>query len=267
MSLDQPSNFEILSIENLETFYAANAVHLEGFIKGSLTGEAPQRRCTFDALRTLVKQSKKLINGVPTDVEEPDHLTAALQLIDYFDDTQNAQTMLNHFDLESYRVVKQSFSSPENVTFASVDDQILPDKLAEKWAALISDFRVQLEQAITVTSGYRSPAYQLYLMVTGSYRKTVIENGALDLKEIFSILAPPYCSKHSIPDNPAIDIKEFFPGQPGALGASCDEIRQHPAWQAFKKLAEKHGFHENYPSGSRPNHGAGESWEFQYRQS
>ncbi|NCP66865.1 hypothetical protein GW756_00985 [bacterium] len=265
MPLEASIDFDLLDVESLSEFYAEKAVHLEGFIKGALDGSAPQRRSTFNDLRAFVAQSKKLIRGQSVVVEEPENQAAALALIDFFANPQNTQRVLEHYQLEDYQIIHGSLTEPEQHDFLAVDDQILPTDLAQKWGQLIADYQAQVSQTITIASGFRSPAYQLYLMVTGSYRKINIEGKKINLEAIFSILAPPYCSKHSIAGNPAIDVVEFFPGQKEALGKTCAEVRDHPAWIQFKEIAAAHGFKENYPIGSKPNQGQGESWEFQYR--
>lgn len=252
---------EICSIDGLWTHQALN---LESLIKGAYTvdGTQPNPLWNFDDLRTLVSKGHKLVEGEVATAEEGD-IKGAEALIDHFSNPENVHTILDYYQLGNYTFQPQSINPVEGHRFTQVDEHPLPKAIADQYRGIINKVQTQTGRLLTLASGFRSPAYQLYLLCAGSYSRNR-EGLSPSLSREFQKIAPPYCSKHSDADNPAIDVADFIPGDKCVLDGAknCADIRQNMVWKVFKSLAEQRGFKENYPEGSI-NNGEGEPWEFQ----
>ncbi len=278
MNFDAPPLKPEITVETIAKCWEQHAVTLEGLIKGAyfIDGEMtePDRLCTFEDLLSAINKRLILTPDGPKSFTDEEAIESILALIDFFALPENAQQLINHFDLggeNGYRFIPESVVQAKADDFEIVDGFYLPKALAQEWNLLVKEYQTEIakvlddEHTITIASAYRSPAYQVYLLCSGSYIKQ--SRGALiSLADEFKKIAPSHCSEHSNATNPAIDIDEFFPNREATVqGAkSCAEVRATVQWKTFNSLAQKRHFYENWPEGSINDY-AGESWEYQKR--
>ena len=136
----------------------------------------------------------------------------------------------------------------------------------ETWRQLSIVARAYYErfgEPITLLSGYRSVAYQVYLICYNGCREWHdgrVVYGSRPLSDVFQTVAPPHCSEHELVPHPAFDLKNFSPGYREG-DPTISEIRASEQYRFFVAIARKYGILETY--GPRTiNNGDGEPWHF-----
>ena len=124
-----------------------------------------------------------------------------------------------------------------------LDAQYVPDQAHESYLAMMKAMEEDLGKRLLVESGYRSPAYQLYLFVF------YLSNHGYSIRETNRFVALPGFSEHGSPAFQAID----FINAEGINGEDrpqeFEELQEYGWLQA---RAHEFGFHLSYPHPSPP---------------
>lgn len=133
-----------------------------------------------------------------------------------------------------------------------MDSQYLPRPAFEAYQRMMAAIEADLGKRLLVESGYRSPAYQLYLFLF------YLPKHGTSIRETNRHVALPGCSEHGSPAFQAIDFitpaginGEDRPGE-------FEELQEYGWLQA---RAREFGFYLSYPSGG-PS--AFEPWHWHY---
>lgn len=215
-------------------------------VKSIIAGFSLNRKSLITFEDILVLVDKSLEDGM-IDVKEK---TKIVQLINYF--IKSASDVALDFGLPyKYYTVNQYFQLSN---FVEVEEgRYITLDMKKAWDGLLYDLKQKLlGHKFTITSAYRSPAYQFYIMCVHGTKNN------LSLKDVFQTVAPPFHSKHGVIP-PAIDILEFFDSK------NAESIRAREDWKIFVETAKKYDFLESYPDGDLVNCGVGEPWEFVFR--
>ncbi len=144
-------------------------------------------------------------------------------------------------------MIKEGASTP-------LDPQFLPRNVFETYERMMDAMAADLGKRLLVESGYRSPAYQLYLFLfyMPKHDDSVIETN--------KFVALPGHSEHGYPPRQAID----FINQEGINGEDHpEEFEALPEYQWLQQHAQEFGFHLSYPR-DNPYHTAFEPWHWHY---
>ncbi len=212
-------------------------------------------KMTFDNLRLLT-------NGDPCSNE----------LIDLLSSQKGVEKILKLFDLDLYFFrgifdtnngqTKNLVKLSENGVHTTNGAEIwLPWELATIIKIIGDEFYKKFKQHLEICSGYRSPAYQIYLICYYGSRifdKNGVHLGHRTLEEVLKTAAPPGCSEHQLVYNPAFDVTNF---RTDTALMTIPEIRQIIEWKWFKRRAEEMEIEETYGQGTN-NNGLGEPWHF-----
>lgn len=134
------------------------------------------------------------------------------------------KSVLNLKGLFDLKYIFQGKHEVNASNYVKVDGCLVTPAMASMWNHILLEFSHHYpKMKPAIRSGYRSPAYQLYLLFG-------FEG---NLSEIFKIAAPPYYSRHNclVPD---ISVNIF-----------CKTNTK--AFSIFKKIAQKYGFYPAYP--------------------
>ena len=135
---------------------------------------------------------------------------------------------------------------------APLDPQYLPQPAFEAYQKMMAAMEQDLGKRLLVESGYRSPAYQLYLFVF------YMPKHDYSIRETNRHVALPGCSEHGSPKRQAIDF--ITPG--GVNGedrpAEFEELQEY-GWLLVR--AGEFGFHLSYP---RRGPSAFEPWHWHW---
>jgi hypothetical protein len=210
---------------------------------------------SFDDLRAMTQQNPSV-----------------LRLIDHMHD--QLVRILEEFDLPDYHVIAQSKrlvgradDSLERRDLSLATGGLRTDPGSRivlhpatwtKLDILAREFYERFGEPVTIASGYRSDAYQLYLLAYNASRIDDPENpgrkleGIRPLHDVFRTVAPPGCSEHSM-RVPAFDVRNWM-DRPS-------DLRDTEMWRWFHDRAVELGIVESYPLGSI-NASYGEPWHF-----
>ena len=134
--------------------------------------------------------------------------------------------------------------------------QFLPRNVYAKYKVMADAMRKDLGKRLLIESGYRSSAYQLYLVVY------YLQNHKYSMKETVKYVAMPGYSEHGAPAFQAID----FINEDGINGEdNPSEFDVLPEFDWLMKNAKKYGFVLSYPK----NAGNGityEPWHWRYEE-
>jgi hypothetical protein len=136
----------------------------------------------------------------------------------------------------------------------TVDRQVLPRPVHAAYEAMMRAMEHDLGKRLLVESGYRSPAYQLYLFLY------YLPKHGHSVRETNRFVALPGHSEHGYPPRQAID----FINQEGINGE--DHPEQFEALPEFRWLTEhahEFGFTLSYPR-DNPHHTAYEPWHWHF---
>ena len=133
-----------------------------------------------------------------------------------------------------------------------LDDQYLPAETYEAYRRMMAAMEADLGKRLLVESGYRSPAYQLYLFLF------YMPNHSFSVRETNRHVALPGCSEHGSPASQAIDFitPEGINGEDRP--AEFEELQEY-GW--LHARAREFGFYLSYPRGGTS---AFEPWHWHY---
>lgn len=122
-----------------------------------------------------------------------------------------------------------------------IETQYLPRQVFEQYEAMMTAMKRDLRRRLYVESGYRSPAYQLYLFLF-----YLAERG-FSLRDTARWNALPGYSEHGYPPKQAID----FVNEEGVSGENDPEVFEKlPEYRWLREHAGKFGFVLSYPKGN-----------------
>ena len=128
-----------------------------------------------------------------------------------------------------------------------LDTQYLPALAAEHYRTMMAAMELDIGRRLLVESGYRSPAYQLYLFLF------YLPKHGHSIRETNRFVALPGFSEHGCPARQAID----FITPEGINGEDRpEEFEELQEYGWLQARAQEFGFHLSYPrkpKGSDPN--------------
>ena len=128
-----------------------------------------------------------------------------------------------------------------------LDTQFLPLEACEAYRRMMAALEDDLGKRLLVESGYRSPAYQLYLFLF------YLPKHGFSIRETNRHVALPGCSEHGSPAFQAID----FITPDGVNGEDRpEEFEELQEYGWLHRRAREFGFHLSYP---RPSKGSGQA--------
>ena len=145
------------------------------------------------------------------------------------------------------QTVKDGASKP-------LDPQYLPRNVLNAYRRMMGAMQADLGKRLLVESGYRSPAYQLYLFLyyMPKHGYSVIETN--------KFVALPGHSEHGYPPRQAID----FINEAGINGEDHpEEFEALPEYRWLQGHAKAFGFYLSYPR-DNPLHTSFEPWHWHY---
>ena len=137
---------------------------------------------------------------------------------------------------------------------APLDPQHLPRNVLEAYQRMMGAMSYDLGTRLLVESGYRSPAYQLYLFLY------YMPKHGSSIRETNRFVALPGRSEHGAPQQQAID----FINAEGINGEDHPEAFEAlPEYRWLKAHASEYGFVLSYPR-DNPHHTAFEPWHWHF---
>jgi len=134
-----------------------------------------------------------------------------------------------------------------------IPPQMLPQNVFDAYQTMNKAMFEEIGKRLLVESGYRSPAYQLYLFVF------FMPNHDYSISETERHVALPGRSEHGRPERQAID----FINEQGINGEyNPPEFEALPEYVWLQANANRFGFYLSYPRGG---HSAFEPWHWHYR--
>ncbi len=135
-----------------------------------------------------------------------------------------------------------------------LDPQYLPRPVFEAYQRMMAAMAADLGKRLLVESGYRSPAYQLYLFLF------YLPKHGYSIKETNRFVALPGHSEHGYPPRQAID----FINEAGINGEDHpEEFEALPEYRWLQEHAKTFGFILSYPR-DNAYHTSFEPWHWHY---
>ena len=148
---------------------------------------------------------------------------------------------------------QELLSNPDNV---QLHPQHLPREVLAAYQHMMEVMEADLGRRLFVESGYRAPAYQLYLFLF------YMKNHDFSIRETNRFVALPGYSEHGYPPRQAVDfINEH--GINGEYHPEAFEALPEYAW--LQERAREYGFVLSYPRGNSYNT-AFEPWHWHYEE-
>ena len=145
------------------------------------------------------------------------------------------------------QIVKQGSPTP-------LDPQYLPRNVLEAYQRMMEAMYAALGKRLLVESGYRAPAYQLYLFLF------YLPKHGHSITETNRFVALPGYSEHGYPPRQAMD----FINEDGINGEDHpEEFEALPEYGWLQQHAAEFGFFLSYPRGNA-THTAFEPWHWHY---
>ena len=145
-------------------------------------------------------------------------------------------------------------STTKNGATAPLDPQHLPRNVLEAYQKMMEAMRKDLGKRLLVESGYRSPAYQLYLFLY------YMPKHGYSITETNRFVALPGYSEHGAPQRQAID----FINEEGINGEDHpEEFEALPEYRWLQEHAKEYGFFLSYPR-DNPLHTSFEPWHWHF---
>ena len=119
--------------------------------------------------------------------------------------------------------------------------QYLPKDANDDLTAMLTSMRNEIGKTLYVESGYRAPAYQLYLFASGVKRR------GFSIRKTASSIALPGYSEHGCPLTQALD---FINADGLNCNSSTEKFIALPEYAWLKANAKKFNFELSYPPGS-----------------
>jgi D-alanyl-D-alanine carboxypeptidase len=130
----------------------------------------------------------------------------------------------------------------------------LPRQVYDQYVAMMEAMEQDIGQRAYIESGYRSPAYQLYLLLS------FLKKYNYSLKTAARRAALPGYSEHGAPHRQAIDFAVETSSADAAAGLRFHDF---PPYRWMADHAADHGFYLSYPD--KPGPGVGfESWHWHF---
>ncbi len=137
-----------------------------------------------------------------------------------------------------------------------LDPQYLPHPAFQAYQRMMEAMEADLGRRLRVESGYRSPAYQLYLFLY------YLPKHGYSIEETNRFVALPGHSEHGYPPRQAID----FINEQGINGEDHpEEFEALPEYAWLQQHAPAHGFALSYPR-DNPHHTAFEPWHWHFEE-
>jgi LAS superfamily LD-carboxypeptidase LdcB len=147
------------------------------------------------------------------------------------------------------QILKEGRPSPLN-------PQFLPRNVLDAYGRMMDAMEAAIGRRLLVESGYRSPAYQLYLFLF------YMPKHDHSVAETNRFVALPGHSEHGYPPRQAID----FINEEGINGEDRpEEFEALPEYRWLQEHAREFGFHLSYPRGNAYNT-AFEPWHWHYEE-
>lgn len=135
-----------------------------------------------------------------------------------------------------------------------LDPQFLPQPVRDAYQRMMDAMEADIGKRLLVESGYRSPAYQLYLFLF------YLPKHGHSITETNRFVALPGHSEHGNPDRQAID----FINQDGINGEdNPEEFEALPEYAWLQANAGRFGFFLSYPR-DNPTNTAFEPWHWHF---
>ena len=143
---------------------------------------------------------------------------------------------------------------PKEGVNTPLDPQYLPRNVLNAYQQMMAAMEADLGKRLLVESGYRSPAYQLYLFLY------YLPKHDYSVTETNRFVALPGHSEHGHPPGQAID----FINEAGINGEDHpEEFEALPEYQWLQEHAREFGFALSYPR-DNPYHTSFEPWHWHY---
>ena len=147
----------------------------------------------------------------------------------------------------SQQVLKDGVATP-------LDPQHLPREVLDAYQRMMERMETEVGKRLLVESGYRSPAYQLYLFLF------YLPKHGYSIAETNRFVALPGHSEHGYPPRQAVD----FINEEGINGEDHpEEFEALPEYQWLAAAGQEFGFVLSYPR-DNPHHTAFEPWHWHY---
>jgi LAS superfamily LD-carboxypeptidase LdcB len=138
-----------------------------------------------------------------------------------------------------------------------IPPQFVPPEVFKAYTAMMAAMQKDLGRRLYVESGYRSSAYQLYLLVY------YLKNHQYSIRQTAKFVALPGYSEHGSPQHQALD----FINRDGINGEdNPKEFEDLPEFRWLVKNAKKFDFVLSYPRGSKEGI-TYEPWHWRYEKS
>ncbi len=135
-----------------------------------------------------------------------------------------------------------------------IPPQFVPTEVFKAYTVMMAAMQKDLGRRLYVESGYRSSAYQLYLLVY------YLKNHRYSIRQTAKFVALPGYSEHGSPEHQALD----FINRDGINGEdNPKEFEDLPEFRWLVKNAGKFGFVLSYPRGSKEGI-TYEPWHWRY---
>ncbi|MFH1385521.1 MAG: M15 family metallopeptidase [Patescibacteria group bacterium] len=136
-------------------------------------------------------------------------------------------------------IEKQEYFSAKDKKIKKVKTQYLPKSAFVAFIKMKKVMRKELETAINVISGYRSPAYQAAILFI------VLFENRWNVKNTLRRLTLPGCSEHGYPLRQGMDVA------PEKGIENLEDFDQSDEYKWLLKNAKKFGFSLSYPKGNK----------------
>jgi LAS superfamily LD-carboxypeptidase LdcB len=147
----------------------------------------------------------------------------------------------------SQQVLKEGVATP-------LDPQYLPREALEAYERMMERMKADVGRGLLVESGYRSPAYQLYLFLF------YLPKHGYSIRETNRFVALPGYSEHGYPPRQAVD----FINEEGINGEDHpEEFEALPEYRWLEASGHEFGFFLSYPR-ENPHNTAFEPWHWHY---
>ena len=153
------------------------------------------------------------------------------------------------------RIESQAYTDSQHQRIV-LDPQYLPDRVLAAYRRLASAMERDIGRRLLVESGYRAPAYQLYLFCF------YLPTHDMSVRETNRFVALPGYSEHGAPQRQAID----FINNDGVNGDGKPEsFEALPEYHWLQQHAQEYGFALSYPR-DNPWATSFEPWHWHYEE-
>ena len=167
---------------------------------------------------------------------------------------QLAEIQSKMIPIDNQTILMNKPDNPKKHMPYVIERQFLPQNVYQAYVNMMSAMEKDLGRRLFIESGYRSPAYQLYLFVF------YLSNHNYSVKETNRWVALPGTSEHGAPEHQAIDFINVL----GVSGENHPEdFEKLPEYEWLTQNANQFGFVLSYPKNNSTN-SAFEPWHWRY---